>query len=135
MVSKLANRRSPFVGTDSLMRGDEDGLGTPVEDMSSIVAVSRLKTKTPMKKLLSCLGFGVDSFHHVYHNLFLGTLPSHALKGVMLTFLDHFAAENTASLIQKGAFFGVLQLLPTMVEAQKFKVRCRYAITHFLQLN
>lgn len=43
-------------GTDSLMRGDEDGLGTPNEDMSSITTVSQLNIP---RKILACLGFGV----------------------------------------------------------------------------
>jgi len=56
-------------GTDSLMRGDEAGLGTPEEDIASIAAADDLDVE---KKFLVCLGFGVDSFHGVCH--------SHALK-------------------------------------------------------
>ncbi len=44
-------------GTDSLMRGDESGLGTPHEDISSIAAVDELPVE---QKMLACLGFGVD---------------------------------------------------------------------------
>jgi hypothetical protein len=51
-------------GTDSLMRGDEVGLGTPQEDIASIAAVDQLDVAT---KLLVCLGFGVDTFHGVCH--------------------------------------------------------------------
>src|SRR5262249_30901145 len=55
-------------GTDSLMRGDEDGLGTPHEDIASIAAVD----DTPVAvKLLACLGFGIDAFHGVCHAHFL----------------------------------------------------------------
>jgi hypothetical protein len=39
-------------GTDSLMRGDEEGLGTPHEDMASIAAVSRLAVA---QTFLACL--------------------------------------------------------------------------------
>src|ERR1700722_12408298 len=58
-------------GTDSLMRGDEAGLGTPEEDIASIAAVDELDVKN---KFLVCLGFGVDSFHGVCH--------AHALEAV-----------------------------------------------------
>lgn len=47
-------------GTDSLMRGDESGLGTPTEDMASIAAVNKLKVRT---KILMCIGLGIDTFH------------------------------------------------------------------------
>jgi hypothetical protein len=46
-------------GTDSLMRGDESGLGTPQEDMATLFAANTVK------------GFGIDAFHGVYHAHFL----------------------------------------------------------------
>ena len=55
-------------GTDSLMRGDEFGLGTPVEDMASILASCELDVE---HKILACLGFGIDAFHGVCHAQFL----------------------------------------------------------------
>ena len=51
-------------GTDSLMRGDEAGLGTPQEDSASMVAVDGLGLE---RSLLVCLGFGVDHYHGVSH--------------------------------------------------------------------
>src|SRR4051794_25089667 len=39
-------------GTDSLMRGDEDGLGTPHEDVASLAATFELPVP---RKLLACL--------------------------------------------------------------------------------
>ncbi|MFI7616728.1 DUF1152 domain-containing protein [Nonomuraea terrae] len=51
-------------GTDILMRGDEAGLGTPVEDMASLAAVRGLDV--PVKAVV-CLGFGVDAYHGVNH--------------------------------------------------------------------
>jgi hypothetical protein len=48
-------------GTDILMRGDENGLGTPEEDMASLGAVNGL-TEVP-QRLVACIGFGVDSYH------------------------------------------------------------------------
>ena len=83
-------------GTDSLMRGDEAGLGTPEEDMSSIAAVDDLEVE---RKYLVCLGFGVDSFHGVCH--------SHTLEAV-------------AELTQQGAFLGAFSLLREMPEVQRY---------------
>jgi len=91
-------------GTDSLMRGDEYGLGTPQEDLASIAAVHALDVPI---KILSCLGFGVDTFDHVCHAQFL---------------------EATAALQKKGAFLGVLSLLPEMEEARKFLEAVDYCI-------
>jgi len=87
-------------GTDSLMTGNESGLGTPTEDMMSIASVNGIKNPKVQRKFLICLGMGVDSFHGVCHSHFL---------------------ENTAVLSKKGAFLGAFSLLPQMEEAQKFK--------------
>ena len=51
-------------GTDSLMRGDEFGLGTPAEDSTSLAAVA--SSEIP-NQYLACIGFGVDTFHGVCH--------------------------------------------------------------------
>jgi hypothetical protein len=51
-------------GTDILMRGDEAGLGTPVEDATSLAAV--LGTPVPTR-LVASIGFGVDAYHGVNH--------------------------------------------------------------------
>ena len=69
-------------GMDSLMRGDEPGLGTPQEDMASIAAISALDVP---RKFLICLGFGVDTFHGVCHAYFFagrgGNYPERRLPG------------------------------------------------------
>lgn len=83
-------------GTDSLMRGDEEGLGTPQEDLANIAAVHALSVPI---KILSCLGFGVDRFDEVCHAHFL---------------------ESVAALQRKGAFLGAFSLLPDMEEAKLF---------------
>jgi hypothetical protein len=83
-------------GTDSLMRGDEAGLGTPEEDIASIAAVDELDVK---RKFLVCLGFGVDSFHGVCH--------THALQAV-------------ADLNRQGAFLGSFSLLKQMPEVRQY---------------
>jgi len=92
-------------GTDSLMRGDECGLGTPQEDMASIAAVNELKAP---KKLLACIGFGVDAFHGVCHAQFL---------------------ESVAALIQTGGFLGTFSLMREMCEAELY----RDALTHVIK--
>lgn len=84
-------------GTDSLMRGDEAGLGTPAEDAASLAAVSALDA--PSTRLLVCVGFGVDAFHGVCHAHFL---------------------EAVAALQREGAFLGATSLLPGMPEADAY---------------
>jgi len=84
-------------GTDSLMFGDEQGLGTPGEDMLSIASVNAARGVSC--KLLVCLGFGVDSHHGVSHGRFL---------------------ENVAAMGKKGGYLGCFSLLREMEEVQKF---------------
>jgi hypothetical protein len=83
-------------GTDSLMRGDECDLGTPHEDISSILAVNALDVP---RKLLACLGFGVDYHHGVHHYYFL---------------------EAVAELTRSGHYLGLFSLQKEMPEAQKY---------------
>ncbi len=83
-------------GTDSLMRGDEPGLGTPAEDMASIAAVYALDVP---RKFLACLGFGVDTFHGVGHYYFL---------------------EAVAELARQGAFLGTFSLHPAMPTVARY---------------
>lgn len=84
-------------GTDSLMRGDETGIGTPIEDCASLLAVSELDLEA---KFLVCVGFGVDAFHGVCHAQFL---------------------ENVAQVSQAGGFLGVSSLLPAMPEVAFYR--------------
>jgi hypothetical protein len=50
-------------GTDSLMAGDEAGLGDPIEDIVSVAAVNEVEEVR--RKLLFSVGFGVDRFNGV----------------------------------------------------------------------
>ncbi|MFD3463157.1 DUF1152 domain-containing protein [Nocardia fluminea] len=75
-------------GTDLLMTGDEAGLGTPVEDVTSLLAAAALDIPV---KLAVCVGFGVDAFHGICHAHFL---------------------ENVAALAKAGAYHGVFALMP-----------------------
>ena len=83
-------------GTDSLMRGDEDGLGTPGEDLASITAVSAVAVP---QKMLMCLGFGVDHYHGVSNDLTFNAI---------------------AELSQTGGFLGSTSLLKEMASVQKY---------------
>ncbi len=89
-------------GTDSLMRGDEDGLGTPAEDYTSLAAVYPLDVE---QKFLVCLGFGVDHFHGVSNDL---------------TF------NSIAELTEMKGFLGSLSLLLEMTAVQKYKAATEY---------
>jgi hypothetical protein len=61
-------------GTDILMQGDEHGLGTPEEDMASLAAVQGLDDIP--RRIVACLGFGVDAPHGVNHSLVLENLAA-----------------------------------------------------------
>jgi hypothetical protein len=89
-------------GTDSLMRGDEAGLGTPGEDMASIVAASRLDLP---RLLLLCLGFGVDRHHGVGNAETL---------------------EAIAALTRQGAYLGALPLVEEMSAVQRYRAATEY---------
>ena len=84
-------------GTDSLMFGYEERMGTPTEDQTSIAAVGSVDT-VPIK-LLACIGFGVDSFHGVSHGLFL---------------------ENVATLERSGGYFGCFSVPQHSAEGQLY---------------
>src|SRR6185503_14425123 len=55
-------------GGDSLMRGDENGAGSLLEDSISLAAVSALDVHV---KILSCIGFGTEVEDGVCHGLAL----------------------------------------------------------------
>ncbi len=92
-------------GTDSLLRGDEEDLGTPLEDMTSMAAVDQLNIAT---KILACLGFGIDSHHGVCHAHVLNTI-----------------AEQT----KNNGFLGAISLLKTMPEVKRFIHASRYVFS------
>jgi hypothetical protein len=83
-------------GTDILMRGDEAGLGTPSEDITSLAAVASLSVPV---RMVSCVGFGIDAFHGVCHAHWL---------------------ENVARLAGDGGFLGAVALLQRMPEVKLY---------------
>lgn len=96
-------------GTDSLLHGDEEDLGTPTEDSCSLAGAY---CSAIQSKFLVCLGFGVDHFHGVSHYLFL---------------------ENVATLIRTGGFLGTFQLMKEMPEFEKYKQATAYANSRMWQ--
>lgn len=69
------------------MRGDEAGLGTPEEDLTSVAALAALE-EVP-ERLVVSVGFGVDAYHGVSHGLVL---------------------ENIAALERAGAYLGAFSI-------------------------
>ena len=89
-------------GTDSLMRGDEFGLGTPQEDIASIAAVEALEVD---HRYLFCIGFGVDTFHGVNHFQFLEAVADLTAKGAFLGAGPLIKETKEAKLYQQGTEF------------------------------
>lgn len=89
-------------GTDSLMFGDEEGLGTPEEDICSMSAVYRSSIK---KTFLVSIGFGIDHYHGVSHYHFL---------------------ENISELIRDGGYLGLFSVTKEMEEGQKLVSAIKY---------
>jgi hypothetical protein len=90
-------------GTDSIIFGDEPGLGTVVEDAVSIVAVDKVAGE---RAVLAAIGFGVDDYHGVSHHAFL---------------------ENVARLTSDGGFLGAFSLQRDIAEADGFLDLVDYA--------
>src|SRR3989338_10082 len=87
-------------GTDGLMFGDEEDLGTPLQDYTSLAAAYQIPH---IKKYLGCIGFGIDQ---ISHNFFL---------------------DNVATITQQGGFLGTHQLLPQISESQLYTSAVEYA--------
>ncbi|MBO3737545.1 DUF1152 domain-containing protein [Actinoplanes flavus] len=84
-------------GTDILCRGDENGVGTPVEDITSLGAVAGIDVPV---KLVTCLGFGIDAYHGVNHVQVL---------------------ENLAALDREGGYLGALSIPGASREAALYR--------------
>jgi Protein of unknown function (DUF1152) len=66
-------------GTDSLLRGDEHGLGDPIEDTVSLTTVALFDDGNVHTKLLLAVGFGMDRFNNVSDGAF--SFPRAVLPG------------------------------------------------------
>lgn len=83
-------------GVDSLMRGDEAGTGTLIEDAISLFAVNELTQISP--RLVGCIAFGAErdiTYAHVF--------------------------ENIATLTKAGGFLGACSLTPQMEAYQAYE--------------
>jgi hypothetical protein len=88
------------------MFGDEEGLGTPVEDMTSLAAVGQLRIA---HRHVACIGFGIDAYHGVCH--------SHVL-------------ENVAALDRDGAYHGAFSLPRNTSEGAMYLKAVAHAERH-----
>ncbi|WP_309230655.1 DUF1152 domain-containing protein [Nocardia sp. SYP-A9097] len=91
-------------GTDILLRGDEAGLGTPQEDMTSLAAVAGIDAIT---RLVVSIGFGIDSYHGVCH--------AHVL-------------ENLAALQRDNAYLGALSIPSDSPEGAAYFAAVRHSL-------
>jgi len=89
-------------GTNSMMFGDEPDIGTPVEDICSIISVGNVNVGI---KILSCIGFGLDDYNGVDHYYFL---------------------RNVATLTKTHNFLGNITLLPQMEETKLYSNLIEY---------
>jgi hypothetical protein len=98
LVEELALQAVVLVdgGTDILMRGDEEGLGTPEEDMTSLAAVAKLDA---VESFVVSIGFGVDTYHGVSH--------AHVL-------------ENIAAIERDGGYLGAFSVTSAMPEGRAY---------------
>ncbi|QIQ02292.1 DUF1152 domain-containing protein [Streptomyces liangshanensis] len=93
-------------GTDILMRGDESGLGTPEEDLTSVAALAGIGGPD---RLVVSVGFGVDAYHGVSHGLVL---------------------ENIAALERDGAYLGAFSIPRASKEGALFVDAVAHAQHH-----
>ncbi len=84
-------------GTDSLMFGDEEQVGTIVEDSCSILALYEATKNSDVKTYLSAIGFGVE--HDLNH---------------------HACLENISTLTRAGDYLGAFSLTQEMPEGKAF---------------
>jgi hypothetical protein len=94
-------------GTDILMRGDETGLGTPEEDLTSVAALNGLDA-VPVRLVVS-VGFGVDAFHGVNHVQVL---------------------ENIAALERDSAYLGAFSIPRASREGELYLDAVEHAQRH-----
>lgn len=93
-------------GVDSLLRGDEYSLASPLEDALTLAAVSLLDGP---KKLLAATAFGAERLDNISHAQVLARI---------------------ATLTATNALLGVSTLLPSSAEGQAFTNAAEYILSH-----
>lgn len=91
-------------GVDSLMRGNEEGAGTILEDFANLIAIDKIQ----VDKFLVCSGFGSELEEEVCH---------------------HHVLENIAALCENGGFLGSCSLLKNTKEFEIYKEMCDWVWT------
>ena len=87
-------------GTDILMCGDETGLGTPEEDMTSLAAVAGLcDVEGDIEGFVASIGFGIDAHHGVCHAQVL---------------------ESIAAIERAGGYLGAFAVTAAMPEGRAY---------------
>ena len=95
-------------GIDSLIRGDEPGTGTLIEDAISLFAVNELEDVDT--KIVGCIGLGIEPDLNYYHIF-----------------------ENIAALTEAGAFIGSCSLVPAMKSYELYQEAVTYVQSMPLQ--
>ncbi len=93
-------------GVDSIMRGNEEGAGTFLEDTIVITAVAELK-QVPVR-ILAAIGMGAEHEEMVCH---------------------YNALENIAALTKAGGFYGSCALIPQMAAFAFYRMAAEYVFT------
>ncbi|HEX8551204.1 MAG TPA: DUF1152 domain-containing protein [Abditibacteriaceae bacterium] len=93
-------------GVDSLLRGDEHSLGTPLWDALSIAAVNNL---VGPRKILTTTAFGAERWDKISHSQ---------------------ALERIADLTRRDALYGVSTLVRSTLEGAAFVDAAHYIFEH-----
>lgn len=97
-------------GSDSLMRGNENGLGDPIEDAVSIGAIAKLTHPRILLKALLSIGLGCDRFNDVS---------------------DASSLRSIAELTRLGGYLGCFHLTPTNPGFQYYMSCVEYLYNQF----
>jgi hypothetical protein len=89
-------------GVDSLLRGDESSLGTPVEDFASLAAVDALDVP---RKILACVGFGAELRDGISHAQVLDRVAQMASLGGWLGMWTLLAGMEACKAYHDAAYF------------------------------
>ncbi|TFG00606.1 MAG: DUF1152 domain-containing protein [Promethearchaeota archaeon] len=93
-------------GTDSLLLGNENKLGSFYEDITSIISVDNLKIDNIYQTYLMVMGFGVDAHHGVSH---------------------YDVLSSIADLVKRDSFLGSLSLTKEMMHVENYISLIEYA--------
>lgn len=93
-------------GVDSIMRGDEDGSGTMLEDTLTLASTRGLsKNGIEIPRILACIGFGTEIEERLSH---------------------YRALENISHITKQGGFYGSCSIVEYMKSFQFYKKACEY---------